>query len=405
MKILKNVTAYFATVTALVSLAIPLMVPVAVNAQTSPLPTDQYCYTFTTNLGEGRPLSQADADALRIALTNAGVWNDSDITTYNDVVASAVSGFQEKYASEILTPNGLSYGTGYVGASTRAELNSLYGCSTPTQPTQPTQCPAGYTCAPINQNPVFLCPTGWTCTPLTSNPTNPTNPVQSAKAPIINSIYPNSSGPGYTVTIYGSGFIPGAGVYFSGSTGPEISAASVSSDGTNLTFLIPQDSSDIFVPGTTYNVTVANNNGTPSSNSVPFTVLSYTCPNGFTCTTNPTQSSTSTLTSQNPTITNDTPSSGAPGTTVTLNGNNLGGVTSIIIEPPYGLYGNSETASYNATPTSVTASSVTFVIPTNAVAGTYNITAVAYDGQTHGTVPTSNAVSFTITSSISVWVP
>ena len=179
MKIFKNVIAYFATMAAIVSLAIPLMAPVAVNAQTSPLPTDQYCYTFTTNLGEGRSLSQADADALRIALTNAGVWNDSDITTYNDAVASAVSGFQEKYAAQILTPNGLSYGTGFVGASTRNELNSLSGCPTPTRPVQSTQCPAGYTCTPINQNPAPVCPAGWTCMPITTNPTQPTSPTNS----------------------------------------------------------------------------------------------------------------------------------------------------------------------------------------------------------------------------------
>ena len=132
-----------------------------------------------SNLGEGRYLSSADASALTTALSNAGLWNSATpITTYNDSVASAVTGFQEKYASQILTPNGLSYGTGYVGASTRAELNSLYGCSTPTPPTT-TQCPAGYTCTPINQAPKpFVCPTGYTCTP-TINPTQPTNSITS----------------------------------------------------------------------------------------------------------------------------------------------------------------------------------------------------------------------------------
>jgi hypothetical protein len=186
MKILKNVMTYFASVAAIASLAVPLMAPVAVNAQTA---SSNFCYTFSQNLGEGRALSSQDASALTQALTNAGVWTSgTPITTYNDSVASAVSGFQEKYASQILAPYGLSYGTGFIGVSTRSELNSLYGCSTPTQPVQSTQCPVGYTCTPIGQAPV--CPAGYTCTPITTPtqpspiqtppityPTQPTNPV------------------------------------------------------------------------------------------------------------------------------------------------------------------------------------------------------------------------------------
>ncbi|KKW22643.1 MAG: hypothetical protein UY66_C0035G0002 [Parcubacteria group bacterium GW2011_GWC1_51_35] len=36
----------------------------------------------------------------------------------------------EQYRSEILVPNGLARGTGFVGVSTRAKLNALFGCVT-----------------------------------------------------------------------------------------------------------------------------------------------------------------------------------------------------------------------------------------------------------------------------------
>jgi len=45
--------------------------------------------------------------------------------TYTSDTANDVSNLQEKYTSTILTPNGLSSGTGTVGASTRAKLNQL----------------------------------------------------------------------------------------------------------------------------------------------------------------------------------------------------------------------------------------------------------------------------------------
>ena len=84
-----------------------------------------WCYNFSTNLSIG--MSGADVTALQTALQKDGE-SVSVTGTFDDQTASAVTGFQEKYASVILAPSGLQYGTGYVGKGTRAELNSMFGC-------------------------------------------------------------------------------------------------------------------------------------------------------------------------------------------------------------------------------------------------------------------------------------
>ncbi len=93
----------------------------------------QFCYTFNTNLRIGD--RGRGVDALAKALEKEGFvlpdYAASGIDgsiDFGEFVASAVTEFQEKYRSEILTPNGLRRGTGFVGPATRAKLNALYGC-------------------------------------------------------------------------------------------------------------------------------------------------------------------------------------------------------------------------------------------------------------------------------------
>ena len=86
-----------------------------------------WCHTFNSNLGYAN--TGAEVSALQTALTKNGFDVSGDTSgTYDDATASAVSGFQEKYASTVLTPKYLTHGTGYVGSSTRVKLNALYGC-------------------------------------------------------------------------------------------------------------------------------------------------------------------------------------------------------------------------------------------------------------------------------------
>lgn len=88
--------------------------------------SNTWCHTFNTDLGIGS--SGTEITDLVTALVTNGVGGKINGSVYDEGVASYVSAFQQKYKSEILIPAGLSNGTGYLGARTRAKLNKLYGC-------------------------------------------------------------------------------------------------------------------------------------------------------------------------------------------------------------------------------------------------------------------------------------
>jgi len=88
-----------------------------------------WCHDFNVNLRIGD--SGSEVKALHTALEKEGFIISSSEKTrsyFGEFTASAVVGFQEKYKEEILDPWGLTHGTGFVGNTTRAKLNNLYGC-------------------------------------------------------------------------------------------------------------------------------------------------------------------------------------------------------------------------------------------------------------------------------------
>ncbi len=106
-------------------------------------------FTFTRNLSQGSSgsdvmylqiLLNANA-ATRVATTGAGSPGQ-ETQFLGPLTANAVSRFQTTYASTVLAPLGLTSGTGFFGASSRAKANALVASgaapTTPTTPTTPT---------------------------------------------------------------------------------------------------------------------------------------------------------------------------------------------------------------------------------------------------------------------------
>jgi hypothetical protein len=94
------------------------------------------CYTFTQNLKKGSTGGEVkwvqqflNNHGAQVAASGAGSPGN-ETSTFGPATAAAAKKFQEMYKADILTPVGLTAGTGNWGASTRAKANALCAGST-----------------------------------------------------------------------------------------------------------------------------------------------------------------------------------------------------------------------------------------------------------------------------------
>jgi peptidoglycan hydrolase-like protein with peptidoglycan-binding domain len=210
--------------------------------------TTPWCYTFNNNLSIG--MTSNEVTELQTALQKDG----ESVTvngTFDDQTAAAVTTFQEKYQSTILAPYGLNNGTGYAGKGTRAELNSLFGCSG-SNPVTP----------PIVANPVVP----------TSTPIVAPAPVSTSSATLNSfSVTPSSISSGGVVTISYSGTNLGvAKLYIS--CPPGVTTSDKEGDACNQW--------TTFAPSATQDTHVFNNTSA-SSQQVALTLYGYDASNAL----------------------------------------------------------------------------------------------------------------------------
>lgn len=110
-----------------------------------------WCHTFSITMKYGSSGPEVAYLQKAMQLQNLFSVNDPETISsfFGTNTGSAVIKFQEKYRAEILTPQGLTKGTGTVAGGTRSKLNQLYGCSVASSSVYPTTntCNSNWQCS------------------------------------------------------------------------------------------------------------------------------------------------------------------------------------------------------------------------------------------------------------------